>query len=57
MDPKQIEGNPFALAEVGAHFRPIATMPIIAKAEARLSANLCDAGGEKGYLDYPTLTT
>ncbi len=95
MDPKQIEGNPHALAEVGAHFRPIATMPIIsngrldaAKAEARLKAGLCDAaafgvpwianpdlverfarqaplnapdphtfyaGGEKGYLDYPTL--
>lgn len=95
MDPKQIEGNPHAIAEVGAHFRPIATMPIIsngrldaAKAEARLLAGLCDAaafgvpwianpdlverfarqaplnapdpntfyaGGEKGYLDYPTL--
>lgn len=50
LSPKQIEGTPGALADVGAHFRPIATMPIIsnggldqAKGEARLAAGLCDA--------------
>lgn len=93
--PKQLDDTPGALADVGAHFRPLATMPIIAnggldqaKGEARLEAGLCDAvaygkawianpdlverfarqaplneadmatfyqGGEKGYLDYPTL--
>ena len=93
--PKQLDDTPHGLADVGAHFRPLATMPIIAnggldqaKGEARLAAGLCDAvaygkawianpdlverfasraplnapdmatfyvGGEKGYLDYPTL--
>jgi len=50
LHPKQIENTPGALADVGAHFRSIATMPIIsnggldqAKGEARLAANLCDA--------------
>ncbi len=50
MDPKQIEGQPQALAEVGAHFRPIAQMPLIsngrfdqAKSETFLEAGLCDA--------------
>jgi len=50
LHPKQIENTPGALADVGAHFRGIATMPIIsnggldqAKGEARLAANLCDA--------------
>lgn len=50
LHPKQIENTPGALADVGAHFRPIATMPIIsnggldqAKGEARLAAGLCDA--------------
>ncbi|MDP3540276.1 MAG: alkene reductase [Azonexus sp.] len=50
LHPKQIEDTPGALADVGAHFRAIATMPIIsngglnqAKGEARLAANLCDA--------------
>ena len=96
MAPEQIADTPGVLADVGAHFRKIATMPIItngamnqAKGEARLAANLCDAvaygkawianpdlverfarnaelnvadvstfyqGGEKGYLDYPTLS-
>ena len=95
MSPQQIENTPGALSDVGAHFRPIATMPIISNGgltqssgEARLAAGLCDAvaygkawianpdllerfrrgaalnaadvntfyqGGEKGYLDYPTL--
>ncbi len=95
LSPKQVANTPGTLLDVGAHFRPIATMPIIsngaldqAKGEARLAANLCDAvaygmawianpdlverfrrgaplnepdrdtfyqGGEKGYLDYPTL--
>ena len=95
LSPKQIAGNPFALSDVGAHFRPVATMPIISnggldrdKGEARLQQGLCDAvaygqawianpdlverltagaalnkadpeifyqGGERGYLDYPTL--
>ena len=93
--PNQLDDTPGGLADVGAHFRPLATMPIIAnggldqaKGEARLVAGLCDAvaygkawianpdlverfashaalnepdmatfyqGGEKGYLDYPTL--
>lgn len=50
LHPKQIENTPGALADVGAHFRSIATMPIIsnggldqAKGEARLATNLCDA--------------
>lgn len=50
LHPKQIADTPGVLADVGAHFRPIATMPIIsnggldqAKGEARLQANLCDA--------------
>ena len=95
LSPKQVAGTPGALADVGAHFRPLAKMPVIAngaldqaKGEARLEAGLCDAvaygqlwianpdlvdrfrlgaplnppdrdtfyaGGEKGYLDYPTL--
>lgn len=96
LHPKQIENTPGSLADVGAHFRALATMPIIsnggldvAKGEARLAAGLCDAvaygkawianpdlverirrgaplneadaetfyqGGERGYLDYPTLS-
>lgn len=47
---KQIAGNPYALADVGAQFRQIAKMPIITngamdrdKAEARLEQGLCDA--------------
>ena len=95
LSPKQVANTPGTLLDVGVHFRPIATMPVIsngaldqAKGEARLAANLCDAvaygmawianpdlveryrrgaplnepdrdtfyqGGEKGYLDYPTL--
>jgi N-ethylmaleimide reductase len=95
LSPKQVEGTAGALADVGAHFRPVATMPLIsngaldrARGESRLAAGLCDAvaygqawianpdlverfrrgaplnaadrdtfyaGGEKGYLDYPTL--
>jgi len=95
LSPKQVANTPGTLLDVGAHFRPIATMPIIsngaldrAKGEARLASGLCDAvaygmawianpdlverfrrgaplnepdrdtfyqGGEKGYLDYPTL--
>ncbi|MEX8503292.1 MAG: alkene reductase [Leptothrix ochracea] len=50
MDPKQIEGNLHALAQVSAHFRPIAHMPLIsngrfdqAKSEQFLDAGLCDA--------------
>lgn len=50
LHPKQIAGNPHTLADVGAHFRPIADMPIItngaldqAKGEARLQADLADA--------------
>ncbi len=93
--PNQLDDTPGGLADVGAHFRPLAKMPLIAnggldqaRAEARLNAGLCDAvafgtawianpdlverfrqgaplntpdrdtfyqGGEKGYLDYPTL--
>jgi N-ethylmaleimide reductase len=93
--PDQLKDVPNALADVGAHFRPLARMPIIsnggldqARGEARLQAGLCEAvaygkawianpdlverfkrgaalnpadaatfyqGGEKGYLDYPTL--
>jgi len=95
LSPKQVANTPGTLLDVGAHFRPIATMPIVSngaldqgKGEARLAAGLCDAvaygqawianpdlveryrrgaplnapdrdtfyqGGEKGYLDYPTL--
>ena len=50
LSPKQIEDTPHALADVGAHFRPLATMPIITngaldrdKGEARLQNGLCDA--------------
>jgi len=50
MSPKQIEDTPGALADVGAHFRALAKMPIItnggldqAKGEARLAAGLCAA--------------
>jgi N-ethylmaleimide reductase len=50
LSPKQIENTPGALADVGAHFRPFARMPIITnggldqqRGEARLAANLCDA--------------
>ncbi len=95
LHPKQVADTPGALLDVGAHFRPLATMPIITnggldrdKGEARLQAGLADAvaygqswianpdlverfatgaalnapdrdtfyaGGEHGYLDYPTL--
>ena len=95
LHPKQIANTERALADVGAHFRPLATMPLITNGsmsrdsgEARLQAGLCDAvaygtpwianpdlverfrqnaalnpvdrdtfyqGGERGYLDYPTL--
>lgn len=48
--PKQIAGNPYALADAGMHFRPLANMPIITngaldhdKGEARLEQGLCDA--------------
>lgn len=93
--PKQLDDTPHGIADVGAHFRPLAKMPIISNGaldretgEARLQAGLCDAvaygkawianpdlverfthnaplnpadpdtfyqGGERGYLDYPTL--
>ena len=50
LHPKQIENTPGAIADVGAHFRPIASMPIITngaldreRGEARLQAGLCDA--------------
>ena len=50
MSPKQIEDTPGTLADVGAHFRSLAKMPIITnggldqtKGEARLAAGLCDA--------------
>jgi N-ethylmaleimide reductase len=50
LSPKQIADTPGALADVGAHFRPLAKMPIISngaldrdKGEARLLAGLCDA--------------
>jgi N-ethylmaleimide reductase len=50
LSPKQIADTPGALADVGAHFRPLAKMPIISnggldrdKGEARLQAGLCDA--------------
>ncbi len=50
LHPKQVADTPGALLDVGAHFRPIATMPIITnggldrdKGEARLQAGLCDA--------------
>ncbi|HMW17389.1 MAG TPA: alkene reductase [Accumulibacter sp.] len=94
--PRQLDDTPHGLADVGAHFRPLAKMPIVTNGgldrdagEARLQAGLCDAvaygrawianpdlverfargtalnvpdmatfytGGEKGYLDYPTLS-
>ena len=48
--PRQLDDTPHALADVGAHFRPLARMPIIANGgldqaagEARLGAGLCDA--------------
>jgi len=48
--PRQLDDTPHALADVGAHFRPLAQMPIItnggldqAAGEARLAAGLCDA--------------
>ncbi|MGV0976215.1 MAG: alkene reductase [Azonexus sp.] len=48
--PRQLDDTPHALADVGAHFRPLARMPIIANGsldqaagEARLAAGLCDA--------------
>jgi N-ethylmaleimide reductase len=50
LDPRQIANTPGVLADVGAHFRSIARMPIIsnggldqAKGEVRLAADLCDA--------------
>ena len=50
LHPKQVENTPGALLDVGAHFRAIASMPIItnggldqARGEARLAAKLCDA--------------
>lgn len=50
LHPKQVDNTPGALLDVGAHFRPLATMPIIsnggldqARGEARLAAGLCDA--------------
>ena len=50
LSPKQIANTPHALADVGAHFRSLATMPIITngaldreKGEARLQNDLCDA--------------
>lgn len=50
LSPKQIENTPGALADVGAHFRPLARMPIISNGgldqqsgTARLAAGLCDA--------------
>jgi N-ethylmaleimide reductase len=50
LSEKQIEGNPHTLADVGAHFRPLAKMPIItngaldqAKGEARVAKGLADA--------------
>lgn len=50
MTPEQIADTPGALSDVGAHFRPLARMPIItngalnqAKGEARLAAGLCAA--------------
>jgi N-ethylmaleimide reductase len=50
LSPKQIAGNPHTLADVGAHFRQLARMPIITngaldrdKGEARLQQGLCDA--------------
>ncbi|MGB4913015.1 MAG: alkene reductase [Candidatus Dechloromonas phosphoritropha] len=48
--PGQLDDTPHGLADVGAHFRPLATMPTIANGgfdqasgEARLAADLCDA--------------
>ena len=50
LHPKQIADTAGVLSDVGAHFRPIATMPLItnggldqAKGEARLNAGLADA--------------
>lgn len=50
LSPKQIENTPGALADVGAHFRPLARMPIISNGgldqqsgTARLAEGLCDA--------------
>lgn len=50
MSPEQIADTPGALADVGAHFRSLAKMPLITnggldrdKGEARLQAGLCDA--------------
>ena len=48
--PRQLDDTPHGLADVGAHFRPLAKMPLIANGgfdqasgEARLQAGLCDA--------------
>lgn len=48
--PDQLKDTPHSLADVGAHFRPLATMPIIsnggldqAAGAARLARGLCDA--------------
>ena len=48
--PRQLDDTPHALVDVGAYFRPLARMPIIANGgldqaagEARLGAGLCDA--------------
>ena len=50
LHPKQIADTPGALSDVGAHFRPLARMPLITngsmtrdRGEARLQAGLCDA--------------
>lgn len=50
LSEKQVANTPGALSDVGAHFRPLATMPIItngaldqAKGEARVSRGLADA--------------
>jgi N-ethylmaleimide reductase len=50
LSPRQIEGNPHALADVGAYFSTVAKMPIITngaltceKGEARLQKQLCTA--------------
>ncbi|MBL0354029.1 MAG: alkene reductase [Dechloromonas sp.] len=48
--PGQLDDTAYGLADVGARFRPLATMPIVANGgfdqasgEARLAADLCDA--------------
>lgn len=48
--PDQLKDTEYALSDVGAHFRPLAEMPIIANGglngetgQARLAAGLCDA--------------